>query len=630
VEEETGFDLSGLINIKDSIKTQINTQEVTMFLVGGIDESTVFETQTRKEIGAIEWVPFMDLPTWQHKKGPKRTPGSSQKKFYNVTPFVSSIKKFLARRGVNLYPKRKVEAVPATRQRDLQPFAFDDQPLAATYTAAAGNAGSHPHQHPTTAIDHLFARFIQKDPNVTALESDNARTMDELFGGLQQQQDAQHQAQASEDDALARLLGGLATTQQAPQQAPARALPEKQSKLLAVLGGTKSVPPSTAPTSVPASGQAPSRGTHQTNLLSMLSKPGANAGGAGADAPVDEDTERRNRQHAMLQSMFQDSPGAPVTPPNHPVLRPHGTPGTGMISPMPPMPPSQAQAQQWQAPPPSGLSNSVSGMPQQQQQQHSPNGLLQTPPQLPRTQQHPQQQQGQHFAPHMSPQQQPRPPQPQFSPQAQPYGSPPMMNNHQRALLGMFARPPMNGPGAGPGAGPGPVGPSGPGGPGVNGNRGMNAYPPSGPNPAGPGPYGPPPFQQFNVPPDPFAYMPNMGMQGMQQNMQRGPAPPMPPGFGPGGPGYQRHPQPPQQQQQFHQPQVQHQHQQQQSQQQQQPQHVPQQHQQQPQQQQYAPQTMLAQPAPQPQPLAPGAAVHQPVARPPVGAGLLGLINGTS
>jgi mRNA-decapping enzyme subunit 2 len=40
-----------MINPKDNVKTQINAQTVTMFIVGGIDESTRFETQTRNEIG---------------------------------------------------------------------------------------------------------------------------------------------------------------------------------------------------------------------------------------------------------------------------------------------------------------------------------------------------------------------------------------------------------------------------------------------------------------------------------------------------------------------------------------------------------------------------------------------------
>ena len=51
VQEETGFDLSDLINVKDKIQTQVNAQVVTMFMVNAIDEQTVFATQTRMEIG---------------------------------------------------------------------------------------------------------------------------------------------------------------------------------------------------------------------------------------------------------------------------------------------------------------------------------------------------------------------------------------------------------------------------------------------------------------------------------------------------------------------------------------------------------------------------------------------------
>lgn len=51
VEEETGFDLTGLINPSHKVQTQVNAQVVTMFLVKGVDEKTVFETQTRMEIG---------------------------------------------------------------------------------------------------------------------------------------------------------------------------------------------------------------------------------------------------------------------------------------------------------------------------------------------------------------------------------------------------------------------------------------------------------------------------------------------------------------------------------------------------------------------------------------------------
>ena len=55
VEEETGFDLSGLIKKQDSIQTQVNAQTITMFIVKDIDENTTFQTQTKKEIGVTTY-----------------------------------------------------------------------------------------------------------------------------------------------------------------------------------------------------------------------------------------------------------------------------------------------------------------------------------------------------------------------------------------------------------------------------------------------------------------------------------------------------------------------------------------------------------------------------------------------
>lgn len=60
MEEETGFDLTGMVKPDDKIKTHINAQEVTMFIVPGIDEATEFETQTRHEIG-VRSLPQIEL-----------------------------------------------------------------------------------------------------------------------------------------------------------------------------------------------------------------------------------------------------------------------------------------------------------------------------------------------------------------------------------------------------------------------------------------------------------------------------------------------------------------------------------------------------------------------------------------
>jgi len=54
VYEEVGFDTSHLINEEDTITATINNndneQTIKLYIIAGVPEDTVFETQTRKEI----------------------------------------------------------------------------------------------------------------------------------------------------------------------------------------------------------------------------------------------------------------------------------------------------------------------------------------------------------------------------------------------------------------------------------------------------------------------------------------------------------------------------------------------------------------------------------------------------
>ncbi|KIY30842.1 mRNA-decapping enzyme subunit 2 [Cryptococcus gattii E566] len=293
VEEETGFDLTGMVNPDDKIKTYISAQEVTMFIVPGIDEATEFETQTRHEIGAIEWVALQDLPTWSgNKRGPRKT--GKAKRFYNVTPFVNPLKSWMKEHGMNPYPKAR-QSKPTGKNasvfhRDIQPFQFD------SFTGSPSNSpvpeASTPSRLPSrgsSALDQLFTKFIHKQEEeimtpsrATALGSDNNAGLERLFGGLnvlqeeedslRQKQQTEEEMRKKEDDALARLLGGVGGTtpqQDAPQPQPqSQVKTAKQTNLLAMLNQKPSEARSSAKYQTSTQTQVQ---PHHNKLLSLLS-----------------------------------------------------------------------------------------------------------------------------------------------------------------------------------------------------------------------------------------------------------------------------------------------------------------------------------------------------------------------
>ena len=80
--EECGYDCGDKILIGSSILvnyTKETNRSARLFIVPNVPKSTVFETQTRKEISAIEWFPV----------------ASGLKKSYDVPPFMSRLRKWI-------------------------------------------------------------------------------------------------------------------------------------------------------------------------------------------------------------------------------------------------------------------------------------------------------------------------------------------------------------------------------------------------------------------------------------------------------------------------------------------------------------------------------------------------------
>lgn len=88
VLEETGFDISSLINPNDYIESLIHEQTVRLYIIGGIQRDTKFEPKTRNEIKAVEWFPIADLPNSRKDLTPKVKMGVGANSFFMVVPFI--------------------------------------------------------------------------------------------------------------------------------------------------------------------------------------------------------------------------------------------------------------------------------------------------------------------------------------------------------------------------------------------------------------------------------------------------------------------------------------------------------------------------------------------------------------
>jgi ADP-ribose pyrophosphatase YjhB (NUDIX family) len=61
VEEETGFNCSEHVNPQDYLELSVRQQTIRLYIATGVPEDVNFKTQTRKEIGDIQWLPLDGL-----------------------------------------------------------------------------------------------------------------------------------------------------------------------------------------------------------------------------------------------------------------------------------------------------------------------------------------------------------------------------------------------------------------------------------------------------------------------------------------------------------------------------------------------------------------------------------------
>ena len=103
VDEETGYDISQLINPKDYLQQVINDQTSWLYLIHGVPDDTKFAPKTKKEIRDIKWFPIASLPSSKKEEMPPqndpRNPlNLTHNNLYMVIPFVRGLRKWLANR----------------------------------------------------------------------------------------------------------------------------------------------------------------------------------------------------------------------------------------------------------------------------------------------------------------------------------------------------------------------------------------------------------------------------------------------------------------------------------------------------------------------------------------------------
>uniref|UniRef100_A0A915L9S5 mRNA-decapping enzyme 2 n=1 Tax=Romanomermis culicivorax TaxID=13658 RepID=A0A915L9S5_ROMCU len=121
VREETGFDISKLLDQNLYFERKINETTVRLYIIQGVDRHFPFKPETKNEIREVRWFRLTDLPDkknfsnnsgvatplqhQQYYQQQNKILGVPWRRFFGVIPFIEPIKKFIRQlNGENVSP----------------------------------------------------------------------------------------------------------------------------------------------------------------------------------------------------------------------------------------------------------------------------------------------------------------------------------------------------------------------------------------------------------------------------------------------------------------------------------------------------------------------------------------------
>ncbi|XP_034659358.1 mRNA-decapping enzyme subunit 2 isoform X2 [Drosophila subobscura] len=107
VYEETGFDITDIIDANDYIEAFINYQYTRLYVVRNVPMETQFAPRTRNEIKCCDWFRINDLPINKNDAISKAKLGKNANSFFMIIPFVKRLKKWVSERQAGIGPRRR-------------------------------------------------------------------------------------------------------------------------------------------------------------------------------------------------------------------------------------------------------------------------------------------------------------------------------------------------------------------------------------------------------------------------------------------------------------------------------------------------------------------------------------------